>query len=572
MKRTRKPSVLSIVFPILLISLVIMILACEGTITVSVGELQARALETCQAEIDYISDALYSQLTSIQLQNVEILNSESVLALAMRNMILDRYETVSYENTVMKLIRARLSQLNLIASAQLYIPTMKTMITAQKAALATDGEMEDMLRIIRDFPDGLYCTEEEIGFWSASPLVYDVSRAEKSRVMMTGISRNSVRGLLRKYASSSGDYRLLLTFGGHVIVASHDLPGEESFLQDMEGNVQTVSFDGSRFYIIRADHAFSGLSICGMLEVDHVMRNMIRHRRWLRILETVCVLIVLLSGIALYRVVCRPLRGMSGKMREVGEGNLAVRMLPEKTEELNDVASTFNDMAERLQHLIDREYKSRLLAASAEKKALQYQITPHFLYNTYFQLRNLILLEENEQAQRLADLMGRYLRYIVHQDGTRALLGEEMDHARNYADIQGLRFQGRIEVQWDVPEGDWRGLQVPRLLVQPLIENAFGHGLKNVEKDGIIRITLRQEEDVVRISVEDNGAGLGPDALEALRKALEAGGGEPGENVALTNIHRRLRLHFGEDSGLSLEKSSLGGLKVMVSMKGKGEG
>ena len=171
MKRTRKPSVLSIVFPILLISLVIMILACEGTITVSVGELQARALETCQAEIDYISDALYSQLTSIQLQNVEILNSESVLALAMRNMILDRYETVSYENTVMRLIRARLSQLNLIASAQLYIPTMKTMITAQKAALATDGEMEDMLRIIRDFPDGLYCTEEESGFWSASPLV-----------------------------------------------------------------------------------------------------------------------------------------------------------------------------------------------------------------------------------------------------------------------------------------------------------------------------------------------------------------------------------------------------------------
>ena len=149
MKRTRKPSVISIIVSILLAGMVFMILSCEWTITAASNELRSRALETCQTEIGYISDALYSQLTAIQLENVEILNNESVLALAMRSSILDKYETVSFENTIMKLIRSKLSQLNLDASAQLYIPTVRTIITAQKAAAATEQEMEDMLSVIR---------------------------------------------------------------------------------------------------------------------------------------------------------------------------------------------------------------------------------------------------------------------------------------------------------------------------------------------------------------------------------------------------------------------------------------
>lgn len=564
MKRTRKPSVISIIFPILLAGMVFMIVACEWTITASGNELRTRALETCQTEIGYISDALYSQLTSIQLQNVEILNNESVLALAMRSSILDKYETVSYENAIMKLIRSKLSQLNFTASAQLYIPTIHTMISTQKAAAATEEELSGILEIIRAFPNGLYYTNEAMGFWNASPLIHDASMAKDSRIMITRIQRTSLKSLLQKYSPNPSDYQLLLTFGSHVIVNSHDMQWDESIFSDFEGEVKTVTLDGSQYYLIRAKHAFSDLSIVGVLLVDNVMSNMYRLQRMLRMLEFICVLIVLLSTLTFYRVICKPLKGISAKMQQVGEGDLSVRMLPEKTAELNDVASAFNSTAERLQRLIDREYKSRLLAASAEKKALQYQISPHFLYNTYFQLRNLILLEENDQAKRLADLMGRYLRYIVHQNGTSATLSEEMDHARNYADIQGMRFKGRIEVRYDVTEGDWRNMIVPRLLVQPLIENAFGHGLKNVEKDGVIMLSLRQTGGMTAISVEDNGESLSDAALEALRRSVTEGQREEGEGVALANIHRRLQLHFGSSSGLLFDRSILGGLKVTI--------
>ena len=573
LKQAKKPSVIVMIFLILLISLSLMVIASEYMITIASNELRKRALDTSKTEIGYISDALYSQLTAIQLQNTEILNNETVLALAMRSSILDKYETVSYENAIMKLIRSKLSQINLTASSQLYIPTINTILTTQKAAKATQEELVYIQNIVTAFPGGLYYTNEHMGFWSASPLIHDASAAMNSRIMLTSIHRNSLETLLQNYSTQPNECQLLLTVGNHVIASSHEAEWDDALLVQAGEEVRTVSSGGSQYYFIQTKHSFSDLFIIAILPVDNVMSNMYRLQRMLKTLEIIGILTVLLATLAFYQIICRPLKNISSKMQEVGEGDLAVRMASQRTAELDDVGSTFNSMAERLQQLIDREYKSRLLAASAEKKALQYQISPHFLYNTYFQLRNLIVLEENEQAGRLADLMGKYLRYIVHQDETSATLEEEMEHAKNYADIQSMRFKGRIEVRWTVTAENWKNIVVPRLIIQPLIENAFGHGVKNVEKDGVVQLTLTQTENAIAISVEDNGDGLSDDKLEALRQSVAAGPREESDSVALVNIHRRLQLQFGPQSRLTFDRSALGGLKVTIwIIPGEGRG
>ena len=571
-RRIGRPSVIGIIFLILLISLMLMVIACESTITAAGNELRNRALETTQAEIGYISDALYSQLTAIQLQNTDILNNETVLALAMRSSIMDGYEKVSCENTVMKLIRSKLSQINLTASSQLYIPAIDTVITAQKASGATREELAEIMRIIGAFPGGAYYTDETMGFWSASPLVRDASAALKSRIMFTSIDRRSLKGLLQSRSSRPDDCQLLLLLGDHVIASSHDTVWDESLFAGTGEDVRTVTRGGSQYYIIRTRHDFSDLSITAVLPVDNVMSGMYRLRKMLRSLEIICILTVVTATAAFWQMIVRPLKNISAKMRQVGEGDLTVRMAPQRTAELEHVGRTFNGMAERLQTLIDREYRSRLLAANAEKKALQYQITPHFLYNTYFQLRNLIVLEENEQAGRLAELMGKYLRYIVRPGDTSATLEEEMEHAVNYADIQSMRFEGRIGVKYDVPDGGWKNVVAPRLLVQPLIENAYAHGLRNVDKGGVILISLRETDEEIMISVEDNGEGLSDEKLESLRGSVMTGTGEETGSIALVNIHRRLQLHFGPQSGLTFERSGLGGLKAVIRIvPGKGE-
>lgn len=561
-KHMRKPSTIWIIFLILLISMALMLIAGESVIHIARQDLETRALETTKAEIGHISDALYAQLTSIQMQNTEILNNESVLALAMRSSILDKFEMVSYKSTIMKLMRTKLSQTNIAAKAQLYIPTVRTIITPQKAVEVSDSELRELLSIVTAFPNGLYYTDGEIGFWSASPLIYDPAAAGNSRIMMTGIPRSFLREMLVSYTQPI-DCRLLLTFGSAVLVSSHDIPWDENVFGSSDEEIKKIESGGSSYYVIRARHAFSDLSIIAVLPVDNVMSNMYRLQRMMKVLELISLLIIVLAAAAYYRIVCAPLKRISAKMQQIGDGDLSVRMEPEKTAELEDVRRTFNGMAERLHQLIDREYKSRLLAANAEKKALQYQITPHFLYNTYFQLRNLILLEENEQAGRLADLMGNYLRYIVHQDDPCATLEEELEHARNYAEIQRMRFGDRIDVIYDMTEGSWQKLIVPRLLVQPLIENAFGHGLKNMEK-GVVRLRVQNARDETVVSVEDNGESLDEKTISRLHRIIQEGENKEGEGIALVNIHRRLQLHFGPAARLECSRSELGGLRAAI--------
>ena len=126
-----------------------------------------------------------------------------------------------------------------------------------------------------------------------------------------------------------------------------------------------------------------------------------------------------------------------------------------------------------------------------------------------------------------------------------------------------MRFENRIEVIYEMTEGDWQKLVVPRLLVQPLIENAFGHGLKNMEK-GVVRLRVQTTGPKTVISVEDNGDGLDEEMISRLRRIIQEGENKEGEGIALVNIHRRLQLHFGSASRLECSRSELGGLCAAI--------
>ena len=307
MKHMRKPSTVWIIFLILFISMSLMLIAGESVIHIARQELETRALETTKAEIGHISDALYAQLTSIQMENTEILNNESVLALAMRSSILDKFEMVSYKSAIMKLMRTELSRTNIATKAQLYIPTVRTIITPQKAVEVSDEELQELLSIVTAFPNGLYYTEGEIGFWSASPLIYNAAAARDSRIMMTGIPRSFLREMLGSYTQPIG-CQLLLTFGNHILANSHDIEWDESVYGEFPKDVKTVESGGSSYYVIRAKHAFSDLSIVAVLPVNNVMRNMHRLQRMMKILELISLLILALAAVAYYRIVCAPLK------------------------------------------------------------------------------------------------------------------------------------------------------------------------------------------------------------------------------------------------------------------------
>ncbi len=200
---------------------------------------------------------------------------------------------------------------------------------------------------------------------------------------------------------------------------------------------------------------------------------------------------------------------------------------------------------------------------------LQSQINPHFLYNSYFMLHRMIKQQDWERAGRFSRYMGEYFRYITRSAQQTLPLSREVEHARIYAEIQGMRFDGRIRVEFgDLPE-QLKEMNVPKLILQPILENAFEHGMREKIADGLVRVQFEMEGFGCRIQVEDNGEELTDERLEALRASLDA---PEGEMTALRNIHRRLNIVLPQCGGIHLSRSPLGGLQVTLVIQDVPEG
>ncbi len=220
--------------------------------------------------------------------------------------------------------------------------------------------------------------------------------------------------------------------------------------------------------------------------------------------------------------------------------------------------------------LIDQAYRQTILAQKAELKHLQSQINPHFLFNSFFLLQNMVERGDNDGASEFTRQLGAYFQFVTRSASDEVTLGREIAHARAYTGIQSRRFRGRISVEFDDLPREAEGIIVPRLIVQPVIENAFDHGLGNKMSGGKLRVAFHLGDTLLVISVEDNGD-MTPEGAAALNARLESGD-DAQEATALLNIHRRLRIRFGAAAGLRFAAVESGGLRAELRMPLPGGG
>ena len=218
-------------------------------------------------------------------------------------------------------------------------------------------------------------------------------------------------------------------------------------------------------------------------------------------------------------------------------------------------------MLNRLQVLITEVYGSKLAQKEYEIKALQNQINPHFLYNTLESIKGLACEHNAPEIADAASAMGKIFRYSIKGAST-VPLSQEMEIAQAYIQIQKMRFGSRLEAFFSIPEA-CRKLQVPKMLLQPLTENAVVHGLENRLEGGTVYISARQEGETLLISVMDDGKGIVPEQLAEVQRILTSP--DPAtQKLGLANIHQRIRLSCGSEYGLSIESSPGKGTKITV--------
>jgi sensor histidine kinase YesM len=290
-------------------------------------------------------------------------------------------------------------------------------------------------------------------------------------------------------------------------------------------------------------------------------------------------LLNLLLGISfavwLSRSINEPISRLVAAARQLARGDWTVRPPAFRTgSEFRILSDAFRQMLDNLKRLIekDREHlETQRLVKELELKALQSQINPHFLFNTLNVLSKLALLEGAEQTSDLTVSVSNLLRYNLRKLDRPVSLREEIGHAREYFRIQEARFRDRIRFETDI---DPRALElpIPSLTIQPVLENAFVHGIENMEQGAEIRLTARREEKRVVVEIADNGAGM---EEETRRRLLESGPEPeaplsviPGHSTGLgvRNVFKRLRLFYGQDDLVEIESAPGRGTTVRLKL------
>jgi two-component system sensor histidine kinase YesM len=242
--------------------------------------------------------------------------------------------------------------------------------------------------------------------------------------------------------------------------------------------------------------------------------------------------------------------------------------LPEnRKDEFGFLYRGFNDMVERLKSLIQEVYEQKIRSQRSELKRLQSQINPHFLYNCFFVLCRLIKTVDTERAYQFCIYMGNYFQHVTRDRADEIPLALEVKHAQTYLDIQSVCLGERIRVEFKAPDWLDEGGMVIRLVLQPIIENAYKHVFEKQEHNGFLWIHMEKDGNVMLVHVEDNGSMLDDRTIERLNGMLGQGEDELGESNGIANVHRRIQLRYGEDCGIAFDRSLLGGLHVQIKLR-----
>lgn len=265
-------------------------------------------------------------------------------------------------------------------------------------------------------------------------------------------------------------------------------------------------------------------------------------------------------------VIRQPVKDLTFSLQQVEENNYDVTLDIPSVTDFQSMYEAFNRMSARLRQFIQNELQYELLLNQAQLKQLQAQINPHFLYNSFFMLKQMIAREMYDEANELSDELGDYFKYITRNYNDEMTLLEEYSHTQIYANIQAKRFIGRICIQLDPLPGGYDSLPVPRLILQPILENAFKYGLENKIRDGFLRVSFLNTSDHLTILIEDNGENLTDDRLTQMQENMKlvAARVVRTETTGFLNIYKRLLLYYKRDDVMSLSRSSLGGLQVAV--------
>lgn len=299
------------------------------------------------------------------------------------------------------------------------------------------------------------------------------------------------------------------------------------------------------------------------------------------LLMFLCLIVPFLMIMYFSTVFSRRINLLKSEMGRVAAGNLGMPLNPGGKDEISELYTDLNVMIDGIKNLLNEVYMEKLMKEriinsqqKIEFKMLANQINPHFLYNTLETIRMKLICNGDRETANVIKILGKTMRRMLAVKEEAVTLSSELEYIRYYLDIQRFRFGNRInyEIKVDETINTDKYYLLP-LLLQPVVENAFVHGLEDKKGGGKIDVIISEVLGKLRVIIQDNGIGMPPEKCEELNKSIHNMGIESiGNSIGLCNVHHRIVLYYGREYGINVESEPNVGTKVYITLPLNTEG
>lgn len=545
--------------------------------------------KSLQQRVQFYLMSLETEIERMTVLQREFMNDEDLESLSMMVERLSTYERLS----AMKRLGSRLSLIKessmYIAEARAYIPSVSRTISSGEAIdeldqLKLDQLKENILQAVPPFVQ----QDEGIFIREYYPSPYNLDVRNPNFVLELEVSLPELHRFLEqlpgydsggavmihdqtvivsdKHAASFGSLQEEL----YKQLALTDLVVEDS-VDSLSIRTERLSLDGEYYITVHLYSRLLNSHMIAYVPESEVMGPIQKYRTYMWLISGISLLVIVVFAYWIYRIIHRPLRKLVGAFRKVESGMMHVSLTHQSNDEFNYLYEKFNYMVAHLNKLIYEVYEHKIHLQQSELKQLQSQINPHFLYNSFYLLYRMTRAHDIDNASRFTMFLGDYYQYITRNGKEEVRLEEEVGHVRSYTEIQSIRFNERIRVEMENIPVHLRSILVPRLILQPIVENAYQHGFDIEMEACLLRIGVRETLDgggntFLHIEIEDNGKGLAEGELWRWEQLLSQEQAAD-EVTGLLNVHRRLRIRYGDQAGMQLVNgSNEAGLKVILTI------
>ncbi|GAA3401426.1 sensor histidine kinase [Paenibacillus hodogayensis] len=453
------------------------------------------------------------------------------------------------------------------------------------------------------YPDSVINQFSEDPVFVFGRKLFDLSEHKEIGVMLIETDPRPIVAALSNVTISPNS-RVYIIDRQDRIIASTDQAKRPSLSGLPRPEAENIVVDnGTDQLIVAANAKLSDWTVYGLTPKEDIDAQVVKTRNYLLIVVLALVLVATALATLISRSMSSPLKLLIREMRQVEMGNFNGSVKVKSFDEINSLVSSFNRMVYRMDELIERIKLASISEKNAELHALQSQVNPHFLYNTLDMIYWMLDEQENDRLGRVILALSQMFRYSSDwEEASKTTLRQELEQMQHYMTIIENRLAGRVRTEIRV-EPEWLDIPLPKMTIQPVIENAVKYGLEPLhERAGEVRVYTEADDDELRIVIQDNGVGIDPDVLEKIRASFlgdtaptdasegaapvriggspDSLGPSPLENgpaalsspgrarrgIGLTNVHRRMTLMFGDAYGLQVRSIRGEGTTVVLTM------